>query len=49
LRVGVARDEQHYKSGVCVLHAREFVFGASDVCAGERAYEDGEPCVLQQR
>ena len=48
LRVGVARDEQHYKSGACVSDEREFVFGASGACADVHAYEDGAPCVLPQ-
>tara|TARA_R100001082_G_C4321048_1_gene141138 strand:+ start:145 stop:381 length:237 start_codon:yes stop_codon:yes gene_type:complete len=44
----VALDEQHYKNDVCVLRVYGSTFGASDVCAGGRAYEDGAPCVLPQ-
>ena len=40
--------EQHCKSGACVSHEREFVFGASDACEDVRAYEDDEPCALPQ-
>ena len=45
--VGVL-GEQHCKSGACVSHEREFVFGASDACEDVRAYEDDELYVLPQ-
>jgi len=43
----VVLGEQHYKSGVCVLHEHA-LFVACGAYEDVRAYEDGEPCALPQ-
>jgi hypothetical protein len=40
-------DEQHYRSGACVLHGHA-LFDVNGVYAGVHAYEDGAPCVPPQ-
>lgn len=44
----VAAAWPHYKSGVCVSHAREFFFDENDECVGEHVYAACVPCVLPQ-
>ena len=48
LHAVVVLDEQHYKSGACVSHVHESVFGVSDACEDVRACEDDELCALPQ-